>query len=532
MDTKKFRQKVLDLAIRGKLVPQDPNDEPASVLLERIQAEKQKLIAEGKIKKEKRTSFIFKGEDNSYYEKVLENGKETITDITDEIPFDIPPNWTWCRLESVCSHISDGTHNPPKNKGKGIPLISAKNVIDNEISLSEITRWITELEWESESARAPISVGDILLTIVGTIGRSAIVNTTSKFAIQRSIALLKTITVFNSFIKYSLDSSVVQNQLLNNAKGTAQLGIYLNKLKDIFIALPPLTEQINIVDAIECLANNISQIDDAYSELDEKISLAKSKLLDLAIRGKLLPQNKDDEPASKLLERIRKEKESASQSSKGKRKTADSYIFNGEDNLYYEKIIENGKETIEIIGNEILYDIPKSWCWIKIEDIADVSRGGSPRPINNYITDSENGINWIKIGDAEKGGKYIFATKEKIKKEGVKHSKYVESGDFLLSNSMSFGRPYILKTDGCIHDGWLSIKFDRSILNEDFLYLLLSSKFMYHQFESLAVGSTVKNLKSDSVKIAKIPIPPINEQKRISEFLGMAFKQLDSLIQH
>ena len=216
--------------------------------------------------------------------------------------------------------------------------------------MSEITRWITELEWESESARAPISVGDILLTIVGTIGRSAIVNTTSKFAIQRSIALLKTITVFNSFIKYSLDSSVVQNQLLNNAKGTAQLGIYLNKLKDIFIALPPLTEQINIVDAIECLADNISQIDDAYSELDEKISLAKSKLLDLAIRGKLLPQRNDDEPASKLLEKIRKEKE-ATQTSKGKRKTTDSYIYKDGDNSFFRRI-KDSKFTKRCFSNK------------------------------------------------------------------------------------------------------------------------------------------------------------------------------------
>lgn len=239
--------------------------------------------------------------------------------------------------------------------------------------MSEITRWITELEWESESARAPISVGDILLTIVGTIGRSAIVNTTSKFTIQRSIALLKTITVFNSFIKYSLDSSVVQNQLLNNAKGTAQLGIYLNKLKDIFIALPPLTEQVNIVDAIECLADNISQIDDAYSELDEKISLAKSKLLDLAIRGKLLPQNKDDEPTSKLLERIRKEKESAQTTTKGKRKTADSYIFKGEDNLYYRKT----KDGIELIDDELPFKLPENWQWAQISDVCVLYTGNS-----------------------------------------------------------------------------------------------------------------------------------------------------------
>lgn len=192
-------------------------------------------------------------------------------------------------------------------------------------------------------------------------------------------------------------------------------------------------------------------------------------------------------------------------------------------------MVENGKETITYINDDIPYNIPSNWSWTKFEDVAEISRGGSPRPITSFITDSTNGVNWIKIGDAEKGGKYIYTTKEKIKKEGIRHSKYVESGDFLLSNSMSFGRPYILKTDGCIHDGWLSIKFNKNVLNEDFLYNLLSSKFMYFQFESLAVGSTVKNLKSDSVKIAKIPIPPLEEQKRIVEAIENLTNKISSI---
>ena len=194
--------------------------------------------------------------------------------------------------------------------------------------------------------------------------------------------------------------------------------------------------------------------------------------------------------------------------------------------LYYEQI---GSET-KCIQDEIPFDIPNSWAWTRFDEIAEISRGGSPRPINNFITTALDGINWIKIGDAEKGGKYITYTKERIKREGMKYSKYVESGDFLLSNSMSFGRPYILKTDGCIHDGWLSIKLNKTILDENFLYFLLSSKFMYLQFSSLAVGSTVKNLKSDSVKIAKIPLPPIEEQKRIVRYISKANNQLDSML--
>ena len=390
--------------------------------------------------------------------------------------------------------------------------------------MSEITRWITELEWESESARAPISVGDILLTIVGTIGRSAIVNTTSKFTIQRSIALLKTITVFNSFIKYSLDSSVVQNQLLNNAKGTAQLGIYLNKLKDIFIALPPLTEQVNIVDAIECLADNISQIDDAYSELDEKISLAKSKLLDLAIRGKLLPQNKDDEPTSKLLERIRKEKESAQTTTKGKRKTADSYIFKGEDNLYYEQI---GSE-IKCIQDEIPFDIPNSWAWTRLGSVGTVFSGGTPSTRNN---DYWNGnIPWITPADlTDYNDMYISSGRKNISELGLKESSacYIPAGSVIYSSRAPIGYIVISKNEITTNQGFKSIFPAIPEMNKYIYYVL---KSLTPLIKKCASGTTFKEISASSFGNVLFPIPPIQEQKRIVEYISKANNQLDSML--
>lgn len=166
-------------------------------------------------------------------------------------------------------------------------------------------------------------------------------------------------------------------------------------------------------------------------------------------------------------------------------------------------------------------------------NICTVERGGSPRPINDYLTNAEDGFNWIKIGDAEQGGKYIYSTKEKIKPEGLKKTRYVQQGDFLLTNSMSFGRPYILKTDGCIHDGWLVIGNIGSIFEPDYLYYALSSKVMFDILKDLAAGSTVKNLKSDTVKSLLIPIPPLKEQKAISlciERLFNIFSQIEQLI--
>lgn len=176
---------------------------------------------------------------------------------------------------------------------------------------------------------------------------------------------------------------------------------------------------------------------------------------------------------------------------------------------YYEKF-SDGK--YRCIDNEIPFDLPDGWEYERLGNICTVARGGSPRPIEDFLTSDDNGLNWIKIGDTEQGGKYIYSTKEKIRPEGLVKTRYVESGNFLLTNSMSFGRPYILRTDGCIHDGWLVIGNTEAVFEQDYLYYLLSSTTMYNSLSSLAVGSTVKNLKSDSVKSLLIPIPPFKEQ--------------------
>lgn len=175
----------------------------------------------------------------------------------------------------------------------------------------------------------------------------------------------------------------------------------------------------------------------------------------------------------------------------------------------------------------------KGWEYKKLGEVCTIERGGSPRPINDYITDSEDGINWIKIGDAQEGSKYITSTKEKIKPEGVKKSRFVHKGDFILSNSMSFGRPYILKVDGCIHDGWLVIHDNNDIFIKDYLYYLLASPTMYAKFSQLAVGGVVNNLNSSLVRKVEITIPPkstqlaiVSELDKINELIRLKKEQL------
>ena len=175
----------------------------------------------------------------------------------------------------------------------------------------------------------------------------------------------------------------------------------------------------------------------------------------------------------------------------------------------------------------------KGWEYKRLGEVCTIERGGSPRPINDYITDSEDGINWIKIGDAQEGSKYITSTKEKIKPEGVKKSRFVHKGDFILSNSMSFGRPYILKVDGCIHDGWLVIHDNNDIFIKDYLYYLLANPTMYAKFSQLAVGGVVNNLNSSLVRKVEITIPPkstqlaiVTELDKINELIRLKKEQL------
>ena len=234
------KSEILDLAIRGQLVPQDPNDEPASVLLERIRAEKEELIKQGKIKRDNKESVIFRGEDNSYY------------------GIHLPDSWDWASLREIALSISDGSHNPPPDNGSGIPLLSAANINDNSILMNEISRWITNEEWKIENQRTNIEVGDVLLTIVGSIGRSAVVQNSNHFALQRSVAVIKPCLINPLYLMHIVQSPQIQKWLTDNSKGTAQKGIYLNALSLMIIPIPPLAEQARIVE----------QIHIAYKQLD------------------------------------------------------------------------------------------------------------------------------------------------------------------------------------------------------------------------------------------------------------------------
>ncbi|MBQ9489477.1 MAG: restriction endonuclease subunit S [Lachnospiraceae bacterium] len=303
-------------------------------------------------------------------------------------------------------------------------------------------------------------------------------------------------------------------------------GISREDILTAFFPIPSQSEQKRIINRyydVLPLVEEYGAKEDALSKLNASLpAILKKSILQEAIQGKLVPQDPNDEPASVLLERIRKEKERLVKEGKLKPDKHESIIVR-RDNSHYEKL--DGKERC--IDDEIPFEIPDNWAWTRLDSILDIARGGSPRPIQAFLTNDPSGINWIKIGDTEKGEKYIFTTKERIRPEGIIHSRFVHIGDFLLTNSMSFGRPYILKTEGCIHDGWLVLSNKLKGFDTDFLYDLLSSPFAYNQFCDTVSGAVVKNLNSEKVAKSLFPLPPLKEQHRIVEAIESLFSYLD-----
>ncbi len=517
MTAQQLKNSILQMAVQGKLVPQDPNDEPASVLLERIRAEKERLIKEKKIKREKNPSVIFKGADNTPYEKI---GDE-VRSLADEVPFEIPDSWEWVRLIDVCEYIQRGK-SPKYSPIKKYPVVAQKCNQWSGFSI-EKAQFIEPNSLSSYGPERLLQDNDLMWnsTGLGTLGRMAIYKTAAnpyELAVADShVTVIRPLKQFvlPEYLYYYFANPSVQSVIEDQADGTTkQKELATATIKAYLTPIPPLDEQRRILAKLSevlPVVKNYGVVYDETTAMQEAFpeSLKKS-ILQEAVQGKLVPQDPSDEPAEALLERIRAEKQRLIKEGKIKKDKHESVIFR-RDNSHYEKL--DGVERC--IDDELLFEIPDSWEWVRLGTVLEIARGGSPRPIQQYLTTEPDGINWIKIGDTDKGGKYIYKTKEKIRPEGVAKSRMVHSGDFLLTNSMSFGRPYILKSDGCIHDGWLVLSNRFECYSVDFLYYILSSPFAYYQFCDSVSGAVVKNLNSDKVANALFPLPPLSEQKRI-----------------
>ena len=512
MTAQQLKNSILQMAVQGKLVPQDPNDEPASVLLERIRAEKEQLIKEKKIKREKNPSVIFKGADNTPYEKI---GDE-VRSLADEVPFEIPDSWEWVRIRSLGEIVRGSGIKRNETVQQGLPCVRYGELYTTyQTSFTSAVSFIAPDLYEKCKH---FSYGDVLMTLTGEnkpdIAKAVAYLGTEPIAASGDLAFWTRHGMNPLFLSYIMASPYIIARKVALATGDIIVHISGDKLGTILLPVPPLAEQERIVACIqeaELVIENYAIKATALQKLQDSFPEAlKKSILQEAVQGKLVPQDPSDEPAEALLERIRAEKQRLIKEGKIKKDKHESVIFR-RDNSHYEKL--DGVERC--IDDELLFEIPDSWEWVRLGTVLEIARGGSPRPIQQYLTTEPDGINWIKIGDTDKGGKYIYKTKEKIRPEGVAKSRMVHSGDFLLTNSMSFGRPYILKSDGCIHDGWLVLSNRFECYSVDFLYYILSSPFAYYQFCDSVSGAVVKNLNSDKVANALFPLPPLSEQKRI-----------------
>ena len=511
IETNALREKVLDLAIRGKLVPQDPNDEPSSVLLERIRAEKQRMVKDGKIKAKdiNNDTIIFKGEDNLHYEKFADG---SIKCIEDEIPFEVPEGWAWCRLSQIIILYSGQDLEPSRynDNSIGIPYITgASNFEDGRII---INRW-------TDSPTTHATIDDLLLTCKGSgVGKMVWCNIENAHIARQIMALRCIDGLYKNYLEIVMLAFL--SKIVSKANGLIP-GLSRDVILNMTFPLPPFNEQTQIYHKSKEILSYTQQVDKETEKLIDIINITKSKILDLAIRGKLVPQNPNDEPASVLLERIRAEKEELIKQGKIKRDKKESIIFRGDDNSYYEQC---GKK-IECIDSEIVFDIPHKWSWVRLGELFQHNTGKALNSSNTsgtkmqYITTSN--MYWDRF-ELTHLKEMVFTDSEVVKCT-------VKKGDLLVCEGGDIGRSAI----------WC---FDYPMRIQNHIhrlrpYTTISVKFYYYIFflykQTGLIGGKgigIQGLSSNALHKLLFPLPPLSEQYRIVEAIETVFAQLDSIL--
>ena len=377
MTAQQLKNSILQMAVQGKLVPQDPNDEPASVLLERIRAEKERLIKEKKIKREKNPSVIFKGADNTPYEKI---GDE-VRSLVDEVPFDIPDSWEWVRISSIAALVTKGTTPRGGNvaySDNGVGFLRAENVAGlDRLDLSKLNH-IDEATHTGFLKRSILAADDVLITIAGTLGRTAIVKEENlPLNANQAVAIIRLVdshSVDLRYLVYALNAPAIQDKLTAQKKITAIPNLTLEIISDCLVPIPPLIEQRRIVKQFALFVPQIAEYEGKQTELNALNTgfpeALKKSILQEAVQGKLVPQDPSDEPAEALLERIRAEKQRLIKEGKIKKDKHESVIFR-RDNSHYEKL----DDVERCIDDELPFEIPENWCWCKIGTIFTLQAG-------------------------------------------------------------------------------------------------------------------------------------------------------------
>ena len=467
MDTKKLRQKILDLAIRGKLVPQDPNDEPASVLLERIKAEKERLIKEGKIKRSKKTA---KTSDTPHYKNV---------------PFEVPNNWIWTTIGDLCSKIGSGSTPKGSNySSEGVLFFRSQNVYNDGIVLDDI-KYISD-EVHQSMIGTEVLPNDLLLNITGgSLGRCAIVpNEINKGNVSQHVCILRPITISSNYFHALILSTFFSKSM--KITGSGREGLPKYNLEQMMFPLPPLAEQKRIVSEIERWFSLIDIIEKDKQDLHTIIKQAKSKILDLVIHGKLVPQDPNDEPASELLKRINSKTEITC------------------DNAHYT-------------------NLPAGWAMCKLSDLCKIENGFA------FSSDDykSHGIPLVRISNITHN---TIDITDCAYIEGITDDKFkVSKGDLLIAMSgATTGKMGVYPFD---ETAYLNQRVGNiKILNKSSLYPNYRNTYMQSKVDEIlkiAYGGAQPNISASIIGNFDFPLPPYKEQIRIVETVQRIFDQLD-----
>ena len=488
MNGKQLKNSILQWAIQGKLVPQDPNDEPASVLLDKIRQEKERLIKEKKIKRDKNASIIYRGEDNSYYEKFLAIGE--VKCIDEEIPFEIPSTWGWCRLGYIFSHCTGKALNGTNRKGNLYTYITTSNLYWDRFKLSSLKEmYYTEEELEKCTA----TKGDLLVCEGGDIGRSAIWNYDYNIRIQNHIHKLRSyIPLCTRFFYYVM--YLYKGIGYIGGKGIGIQGLSSGALHNILIPTPSINEQERIVSQIEAIMPIAAKYEKSQEELNQLNDSIHNKLrksiLQEAIQGKLVPQITEEGTAKELLAKIRKEKEHLAKEGKLKKSAlTDSIIYKGDDNKYYERI--NG----QIVEIEFPFEYPNSWAVLRLKDVCQ-------------LTDGEKRTGKGICLDA----KYL---RGKSSATVMNKGKFVYAGDnIILVDGENSGEVFAVPQDGYMGSTfkqlWLSSVMWKS-------YILAFILFYKEELRNSKRGAAIPHLNKELFYNLPIGIPPFAEQQRIAK---------------
>lgn len=524
MKAEDLRKSILQLAIQGKLVPQDPNDEPASALLERIRIEKQKLIKEGKIKKDKGDSIIFKGDDNRHYEKV---GSE-IKNIDDEVPFEIPDSWCFTRFSSLI-HINGGYAFKSENytiKENGVRVLRISDFNEDGFNQKRPVyhKYTTELK------SFELEVNDIIMCMTGgTVGKSYFVEELPEpMLVNQRVADIKISDKLNKKYFYNFILSPHIQKIIDESKNSTNDNISISLINSFIVPVPPLSEQERIVEEIERfepLLAEYDKLENQATKLDDEIyDNLKKSILQYAIQGKLVEQDENDEPASVLLERIRAEKKAQL----GK-KYVESYIYKGDDNCYYEHIGDNDIDITE----EIPIEIPYSWKWNRIDYLFFVTKLAGFEYTNYFTKSMISPNNEVPIVRAQnvRMNKFIENTQECI---SLKLSEALQRSaldkDCLLMTFIGAGIG-----DTCIYKAYKRQHLAPNVAKIVPYALEIDLKYCLYWLISPVGQQCVSNIKKmtaqpslsmETIRSILIAIPPLAEQKRIVKKIDEIFAQL------